>query len=66
MTSLTARGVKAAYITEEQDDPSILQGVVQGNYQLVYFTPEMVLCSKKWRKVLLTDVYMLSVYEYLP
>lgn len=28
-----------------------------GSYQLVFFTPELLLDSNKWRKVLLGDVY---------
>ena len=30
---------------------------MQGDYQLVFFTPEMLLNKKKWRKMLLGDVY---------
>ena len=56
VSSLSERGVKACYITAEQHD-EIVKGVVQGLYQLVYFTPEMLLGSKKWRKVLLSSVY---------
>ena len=54
---LSQRGVKACFITPDQQDDGIKDGVVQGLYQLVYFTPEMLLGSKRWRKVLLNNVY---------
>ena len=31
--------------------------VKNGNYQLVLFTPEMLLDKKRWRRMLLDDVY---------
>ena len=57
MSFLSQRGVKACYITAEQDDDGVKEGVVQGQYQLVYFTPEMLLGSKRRRKVLLNNIY---------
>ncbi len=54
VASFSERGVKAYYIGDEQH---VKEGVVDGLYQLVYFTPEMLLGSKEWRKVLLISVY---------
>ena len=34
------------------------EGVVKVDYRLVYFTPEMLLVSKRWREMLLERVYM--------
>ena len=34
------------------------EGVVKGDYRLVYFTPEMLLVSKRWREMLLEEVYV--------
>ena len=33
------------------------EGVCNGEYQLVCFTPEILLGGKKWRKLLVGDVY---------
>ena len=33
------------------------EGVCNGEYQLVYFTPEILLGGKKWTKLLVGDVY---------
>ena len=57
VTSLQARGVTACYIAGDQHDENIKRGVKKGDYQLVIFTPEMILDSRKWRKVFLGDVY---------
>ena len=32
-------------------------GVLEGTYQLVFFTPEMLLLKKKWRHILMNDRY---------
>ena len=54
-SSAVRRGVSTAYICEDVDD-NVRQGVVAGQYQLVYFTPESLL-SKTWRRVLHSTVY---------
>ena len=33
------------------------EGVCNGEYQFVYFTPEILISSKKWRGLLLGDLY---------
>lgn len=50
--------MKACYITGDQDDEQVKEGVTKGLYQIVYFTPEMLLGNQKWRKMLLDDVYI--------
>ena len=44
-------------ITGKQDDESVIEGVMAGDYRLVFFTPEMLIGKTKWRKVLLGDAY---------
>jgi ATP-dependent DNA helicase RecQ len=36
---------------------STSQKIMEGEYQLVFFSPEAILCRRKWRKMLLTEVY---------
>ena len=50
------KGVKSAYVTGE-NSPEMLKGVVKGDYDLVFFTPELLITSHRWRKVLCSDVY---------
>ena len=55
--SFSARGLSTAYIASDQDDQQTIAGVLEGTYQLVFFTPEMLLLKKKWRHILMNDRY---------
>jgi superfamily II DNA helicase RecQ len=46
-----------ASVSGQQEDEGVLRGVKEGQYQLVLFTPEMLLQSSKWRAVLGSEVY---------
>ena len=50
-------GLSAACITGEATDSSVNDGVSKGAYQIVFFTPEMIIANKRWRKVFAGDVY---------
>jgi len=36
---------------------SIMEGVANGEFQLIFFTPEAMLNHKRWRHLLRSDVY---------
>ena len=38
----------------------MIEGVQKGHFQLVYFTPEFLLQSKRWRRLLLSDLYQMK------
>ena len=63
VTALTLCGIKACYVSgsvfnnQQCDAEFDEEAVVKGNYQVVYFTPEMLLGSRKWRTMLLGEVY---------
>lgn len=57
VASLSAKGLATSYIAGEQKDEGVKRAVMKGEYQLVLFTPEMLLESKLWRKMLLGEVY---------
>ena len=51
------KGLKAAYVSgETQGKADIVRGVTNGHFQLILFTPEILL-SRKWRKMLLTEPF---------
>ncbi len=50
-------GIKACYVSGEQDDERMRKDVIKGAYQIVYFTPEMILASRRWREMLIGEVY---------
>ncbi len=45
------------YIAGDQENECVKALVVKCEYQLVLFTPEMLLDKKRWRTMLLGDVY---------
>ena len=56
MQSWSQRGVAVACGTSEST-PFVLSGVMAGDYQLVFFTSEILLTKSKWRDMLLGEVY---------
>lgn len=54
---LSRKGMRACWISGDQHNPEVLEGAMKGCYQVVYITPEMLLNSKKWRQMLLGEVY---------
>lgn len=51
------KGLSTAYVAFEQEDKEVLQRVVDGAYKLVFFTPQMLLQRKKWRRLFKSLVY---------
>ena len=43
VAGFSAKGLLVAHISGEQDDEKVKRNVVDGLYQMVYFTPEMLL-----------------------
>jgi len=41
--------------------PTVLKGVRNVDFQLVFFTPEAILNHKRWRNILLTEIYALRL-----
>ena len=51
------RGLRCAYVGEEQTDREIKSGVLAGEFQLVYMSPESLLCVLQWREMFRNKVY---------
>ena len=52
----TKLGVSSVYISgpiKHQEEEKVLQG----RFSLVYISPEQLLCCRKWREMLISDVY---------
>ena len=47
-------GLSSALVSGENVDIKVQDG---GAYQLIFFTPEMIIGNRKWRKLLEGDVY---------
>ena len=60
----SSKGVSAAYISRETDY-EMARGVTEGRYQLVYFSPESLLCSRKWRETLTEEPYASNLVAFV-
>ena len=60
MLAGSAKGLKTCCVAGESEfgfQEGVKEDVLAGKYQLVLFTPEMLVEKKAWRKMLLGDVY---------
>ena len=55
--SFTSRGLSTAYVTGQSENEDMKQGVYKRVYRLVFFTPELLIMNRRWRKVPSSDVY---------
>ena len=51
------KGSLISDVTGQGGDEEMKQGVHRGRYCLVFFTPELLITSTRWWKVLTSDIY---------
>ena len=53
------KGIRAEFVGQVQDDEAAIAAVTKGDIQLVYISPENLLCklNMTFRKMLLSDKY---------
>lgn len=56
MTTYSSKGLNAAKVTGDSSK-SLRKEVREGEYQLVYITPELLITGGVWRKMLVGEVY---------
>ena len=49
--------IRAEFVGKAQEDTSAMSAVVNGDIQLVYISPESLLCNYKFQNMLLTERY---------
>ena len=57
MEKFNSQGMLTALVTGEYCDKQVKRDVCAGKYEIVFFTPEMLIRSKRWRKVLTGETY---------
>jgi len=57
VASYSAKGLRAAKVTGDSSK-SLRKEVQEGQYQLVYITPELLITGSVWRKMLVGEVYI--------
>ena len=56
VTTFTAKGLSAAYVSAETDS-KMRDMIYEGQFQLIFIGPEQLLGSRKWRVMLRNDFY---------
>ena len=58
MKSFSAKVLSVAFVSGcDSESEDMKAGVKDGRYQLVFFTPELLVGSRRWLKVLSSDAY---------
>lgn len=56
-TKFQSTGLSVDFVGETQADKAACQRVVKGETQLVFISPESIICNPKYRQMLLSSVY---------
>lgn len=57
MDKYNGKGLKAAFVGKDQNDDKIKEGVQNGEYELVYISPESMLRVLKYREMFRSTNY---------
>lgn len=57
MKKFSSKGILTALVTGESDDKEVKKGIHAGKYDIVFFTPELLIGSKRWRIALTSEIY---------
>lgn len=66
--SLESKGVKSMFVTKETArdcDDSSTEKLYEGCFQIVFFSPEALLCNDTWREMLQTPIYLKNVVAFV-
>lgn len=55
--SFQNKGITVEFVGDAQNDEKVIAAVLHGEIQLVYISPESLLNNKKFRTMLLKEVY---------
>uniref|UniRef100_A0A1X7VKG1 Helicase ATP-binding domain-containing protein n=1 Tax=Amphimedon queenslandica TaxID=400682 RepID=A0A1X7VKG1_AMPQE len=56
-SKFTHQGIKAVFVGEEQTDEDAIRSVLTGKVQLVYISPENIMCNPLFRNMILSPLY---------
>ena len=66
--SLVSKQIKAMFVTRDvttDTDSSVQAALYEGQYQIVFFSPEVLLCDDMWREMLQSQVYKNNVITFV-
>lgn len=57
--NFTAKGISSAFA--HHSNSAIMADIVQGKFQLVFISPESLICNLQWREMLRSQIYQESL-----
>ena len=65
--SLQMKGIKSTFITKDlaDSDDAVEQALCEGSYQIIFFSPEALLCDDTWREMMQTQVYKDNIVAFV-
>ena len=64
VSSYSKKGLSAAYVCEDTSK-EMKDDVRRGKCQLVYITPELLVCHAGWRRMLATECYIRRLMAFV-
>ena len=66
IASVSGMGITATYITDQQSaTPTIRTKIENGDFQMIFISPESLFCGTQWRRLLCTDVYRKNLVAFV-
>lgn len=66
VASITAMGLSAIYISDKQStNASLKQSIKNGEYQIIFMSPEALICNMEWRSMLSTHIYQENLIAFV-
>ena len=66
VNSITAMGLSAIHISDRQFiSTTVKQSVKNGEYQLIFISPEALICCMEWRSMLSTKIYQNNLVAFV-
>lgn len=63
--ALNSKGLQSVNMGEVRDDCSLQQKIYEGQFQILFFSPECLLRNSKWRDMLLTSWYQENMVGFI-
>jgi ATP-dependent DNA helicase RecQ len=63
--SLETKGVSSIYVTKNMSDDWQEQKLYEGGYQILFFSPEALVCDDTWREMIQTKVYKDNIIAFV-
>ena len=65
--SLRTKGIKSTFVSKDlaDSDDDVEQALYEGTYQIIFFSPETLLCDDTWKEMMQTQVYKDNVVAFV-